>query len=194
MPSMQQAFNTLLQRLDTYGWEDETERTSVILIKDMLARYPDIWLQSCEAGHITGSGLILDRVNDKVLLMYHRKLQYWLQMGGHGEDEFDPAQTALREANEESGLTDLKFYPDSASPMFIDVDAHIIPAHHDKPEHYHLDFRYLFFTRSPEKIQRLKTEAKDLQWYSFSEIPALQLKPATLRLIKKAEKLLHSSH
>lgn len=194
MPSVQQASNALLQRLDTYVWEDEAEYASILLVKDMLAKYPDIWLQSCEAGHITGSGLILDRVNDKVLLMYHRKLQYWLQMGGHGEDEFDPAQTALREATEESGLIDLKFYSDSESPMLIDVDAHIIPARNDKPAHYHLDFRYLFFTQAPEKIQRLTTEAKDLQWYSFSEIPALQLKPATLRLIKKAEKLLPSSH
>ena len=189
---MQHASNTLLQLLATYEWEDKAEETSIRLIQDMVAKHPDIWLQSCEAGHVTGSGLILDISNRKVLLMYHRKLQFWLQMGGHGEGEFDPSQTALREATEESGLTDLKFYPDTGFATLIDVDAHIIPARADKPEHYHLDFRYLFFTLSPEKIQRLETEAKDLRWCASPEIAVLHLKPATLRLIKKAERLLNS--
>lgn len=187
---MQYASHALLHLLDTHLWVDEAEKNSVAFSKDLVAKHPDIWLQSCEVGHVTGSGLILDISNRKVLLMYHRKLQYWLQMGGHGEDEFDPSQTALREATEKSGLTDLKFYPDTGFPTLIDVDAHIIPARTDKPEHYHLDFRYLFFTLSAEKIQCLETEAKDLRWYAFPEIAVLPLKPATLRLIKKAERLI----
>ena len=124
--------------------------------------------------------------------MYHRKLHLWLQMGGHGEGELDPSQIALREAIEESALPDLTFFPSSKQPMFVDVDAHNIPARNDVPEHYHLDFRYLLLTSSPTKIRLANSEAHDLRWYSFSEVPALPLKPATLRLIKKAERLLQS--
>ena len=44
-------------------------------------------------------------------MTFHRKLQRWLQLGGHGTvDETDPSQTALREAIEESGLKDLQFH------------------------------------------------------------------------------------
>ncbi len=188
--SMQQASDRLLELLDAHVCEDDAEVASVILAKQMTVQHPDIWLQSCKEGHITGSGLILDRANERVLLMYHRKLQLWLQMGGHGEGELSPSRIAVREATEESGLPDLTFFPDPDQPIFIDIDAHIIPARPNTPEHYHLDFRYLLCTSMAEKIQRLKAEANDLCWYSFPETAALPLKPATLRLIKKAERLL----
>ncbi len=189
----QQASHKLLQHLETYVCESEIETASVVRSKRMIMKHPDIWYQSCEEGHITGSGLIIHKASKEILLMYHRKLQLWLQMGGHGEGELDPSQIALREAIEESGLTDLTFFPDSVQPTFIDVDAHLIPGRGDIVEHYHLDFRYLFYTSSPEKIQRAKAEAHDLRWYSFSEIPTLPLRQATLRLIQKAMSVLNSS-
>ncbi len=193
MTDMQQASHRLLKQLDVYVCEDDAEVASVTRAKQMIVQHEDIWLQSCKAGHITGSGLIFDRANERVLLMCHRKLQLWLQMGGHGEGELDPSQIALREAIEESALPDLTFFPASEQPTFIDVDAHTIPARPDVPEHYHLDFRYLLLTSSPEKIRLPHAEAHDLRWFSFSEIPALPLKPATLRLVKKAERLLRKS-
>ncbi len=187
---MQQASHQLLMLLDTYVCGDDAECASVVRARQMITQHADIWLQSCREGHVTGSGLILDPGNKRVLLLHHRKLQLWLQMGGHGEDEFDPSRTALREAFEESGLTDLAFFPNPAQPTLIDVDAHIIPARNEQPEHYHLDFRYLFSTFSPKKIQLAQAEAKEMRWFAFSEIAALPLKPATLRLLRKAEKLL----
>ena len=187
---MQQASHRLLEQLDTYVYEDDAEAISVTLAKQMIMQHKDIWLQSCNEGHITGSGLILDGSNERVLLMYHRKLQLWLQMGGHGEGELDPSQIALREAIEEFALPDLTFFPSSEYPMFVDVDAHIIPARLDIPAHYHLDFRYLLLTSLPEDIRLPHAEAHDLRWYSFAEIPTLPLKPATLRLVMKAKRFL----
>jgi len=190
---MQLASHRLLEQLDAYVCTDDAEVASVTLAKQMIVRHKDIWMQSCKEGHITGSGLIFDRASERVLLMYHRKLQLWLQMGGHGEGELDPSYIALREAIEESALLDLTFFPSSEQPMLVDVDVHSIPARRGIPEHYHLDFRYLLLTSSPEKIRLPHAEAHDLRWYAFSEIPALPLKPATFRLVKKAERLLRKS-
>ena len=181
----------LLQLLEDHPCENEEEAVSVSLIKKTLTKYPSIWFQSCEQGHITGSGLILDREQKKMLLMHHKKLHRWFQMGGHGEGELDPSHIALREAQEESGLTDLQFFPDVGHPTLIDVDAHMIPQGQNRPAHYHFDFRYLLFTASPEKIRCLETEAKDLRWYSFAEVTQLELQPPTLRLIQKAKRLLN---
>lgn len=185
-----QSSTLLLQLLEKHICEDEAEEAAVFLIKDMLRRHPNIWFQSCEEGHITASGLILDVAHKKILLMFHKKLRQWLQMGGHGESELDPAQIALREATEESGLTDLSFFPDVGYPTLVDVDAHRIPAHQQRPEHYHLDFRYLFFTASPAQIQCLATEAKELRWFSLPELADLKLAPPVLRLIGKARRLM----
>ncbi len=187
---MLQASRQLLTLLDTYVCGDAAECDSVTLARQMITQHGDIWLQSCKEGHVTGSGLILDPEGKRVLLLHHRKLQRWLQTGGHGEDEFDPSRTALREAFEESGLPDLAFFPNPAQPTLIDVDAHIIPARNEQPEHYHLDFRYLLSTALPERIQLAQAEAKELQWFAFSEIAALPLNSSTLRLLRKAEKLL----
>src|SRR4051812_739704 len=50
----------------------------------------------------TSSGLILE--NDKVLLLFHRKLQCWIYPGGHVEQDEDPIRAVEREVLEETGL------------------------------------------------------------------------------------------
>jgi 8-oxo-dGTP pyrophosphatase MutT (NUDIX family) len=55
-------------------------------------------------GHFTGSLFVFSAHTGHVLLHHHRRLDKWLQMGGHDEGESDPAATALREGREESGL------------------------------------------------------------------------------------------
>jgi 8-oxo-dGTP pyrophosphatase MutT (NUDIX family) len=190
---LHQPTSLLLQVLEKHQCEDDEEQDSVTLIKKMLREYPNLWFQSCEVGHITGSGLILDTTNKKFLLMHHKKLLRWLQMGGHGESELDPAHIALREAVEESGLPDLRFFPDVGYPTLLDVDAHIIPAGQNRPQHYHLDFRYAFYTGSPDQVRCLHSEAKDLRWFSFAEVADLDLNPSTFRLISKANRLMGNS-
>src|SRR5688500_13307290 len=55
-------------------------------------------------GHITGAAWLVDAEGRRVLLTHHRKLNKWLQLGGHADGEADVRAVALREAEEESGL------------------------------------------------------------------------------------------
>ena len=55
-----------------------------------------------EDGHVTASMLITNTERTKVLLMFHKKLQKWLQFGGHSDDSPDVLATAIREFHEES--------------------------------------------------------------------------------------------
>src|SRR3989344_5120336 len=41
---------------------------------------------------------------DKILLIFHKKHQIWLQVGGHIELNEDPEEALLREIKEECGL------------------------------------------------------------------------------------------
>jgi 8-oxo-dGTP pyrophosphatase MutT (NUDIX family) len=66
-------------------------------------------------GHFTGSAFIFSADSGHVLLHHHRRLDRWLQMGGHDEGESDPALTALREGREESGLSALVLSPRRSS-------------------------------------------------------------------------------
>ncbi len=53
--------------------------------------------------HYTASAVILDD-EDRVLLVHHNKIGLWLYPGGHIDPNEDPAQAALREVAEETGI------------------------------------------------------------------------------------------
>ncbi|MBC7792579.1 MAG: NUDIX hydrolase, partial [Clostridia bacterium] len=110
-------------------------------------------------GHFTASAFVLSPEGDAILLVKHPKLGRWLQPGGHVEPEDrDLASAALREAREETGLTDLTFL----SPDIFDVDVHVIPARKDEPEHKHFDVRFAF--KSPTRALTLEEGITGARW------------------------------
>ena len=130
---------------------------------------PSAFLRERLAGHFTGSAWLVSADGQRVLLMHHRKLDRWLQPGGHADGDADLAAVALREAEEETGLRDLHI-----EPGIFDLDAHRIPARADVPEHTHHDVRYVIRTRGGEAPQG-NAESLALAWV---EIDALRDDPA----------------
>jgi 8-oxo-dGTP pyrophosphatase MutT (NUDIX family) len=137
-------------------------------------------------GHITGSAFVVCRSMGKVLLHHHRRLNAWLQLGGHDDGEHDPRATALREAAEESGLKDLSLLQDE----ILDLDVHDIPAGKGEPPHEHHDVRYALLTRTPETIQRDAGESLDLAWFTLGEAAKKMNEPGARRALARLAKLL----
>lgn len=99
---------------------------------------------SFDPGHLTASGVVLSRDRTRVLLVFHRRLQRWLQPGGHVEPTDDHlVDTARREVLEETGA-DLD---PKVSPRLVGVDVHRIPARADEPPHWHHDLVFRFAAR-----------------------------------------------
>lgn len=137
-------------------------------------------------GHITGSAFIVSPKDELVLLHHHRRLDRWLQMGGHSDGELDASEIARREGTEESGLCDLEFL----DPAILDLDIHQIPAARGEPAHEHFDVRYALFTRNPDSIFRQEAESNELMWFSFEEAIEKMKEPGAERAIARLGKLL----
>jgi 8-oxo-dGTP pyrophosphatase MutT (NUDIX family) len=116
------------------------------------------------AGHFTASSWLVDRPGQRVLLTHHRKLERWLQLGGHADGDRDLARVALKEAEEESGLSGL-----SVEPTIFDLDRHWIPERGDVPGHWHYDVRYVVHAGGSEAFV-VSDESHDLAWREIAAI------------------------
>lgn len=111
------------------------------------------------AGHFTGSAWLVSVDGQRALLMHHRKLDRWLQPGGHADGEQDLARVALKEAEEESGLSALCLL----DGRIFDLDKHWIPERGEVVGHWHYDVRYVVRTIGSE-IFRINAESLALAW------------------------------
>ena len=147
-------------------------------------------------GHVTGSALVVNNSFTKVLLTHHRKLDKWLQLGGHADGEHQIEKVALKEALEESGLKKLKLLDpislilknSHARPLPFDIDIHKIPARKQEPAHYHYDLRYLVMAEEDETV-KVSEESHDVKWWSLNEARPLNNERSMLRQYHKLEAL-----
>ena len=152
-------------------------------MRDFVLSTDKPFCRSTEQGHITASAWILNTDRTHALLCHHRKLDMWIQLGGHMEPEQDDSvfAGATREAYEESGLGELE----ALAPEIFDIDIHRIPAHGAEPAHLHYDVRYLFAAKANNAVQ-LTRESKDLAWVKLDEVHTLSQEQSLLRMAEKS--------
>lgn len=145
-----------------------------------VSEHPDCFERSCHVGHITGSAWVVDPARRQVVLTHHRKLDRWLQLGGHADGEADPLAVALREAREEAGLRRLR----AVTPALFDVDCHRIPAQGPEPEHLHFDLRFLIEADPTEPLV-VSDESHAVAWVPLGEVVRLNPSASLARLVRK---------
>lgn len=133
-----------------------------------LLDHPDAFLRTHLPGHITGSAWIVDPSREYLLLTHHAKLNKWLQPGGHADGDENVLNVALREANEETGLKELKLIQNK----IFDIDIHTIPMRKDFPEHLHFDIRFVF-EGSKDVPLILTDESHALAWVHVDDLRKL---------------------
>lgn len=143
-------------------WQREAACADEFLV--LLDDPADPFVRERLAGHFTASAWLVDGSGTRVLLTHHRKLGLWLQLGGHADGDRNLARTALREAEEESGLQGLRVVPG-----IFDLDRHRIPEHKGVPAHWHYDVRYVVHAGAHEDFV-VSDESHALAWRGIASL------------------------
>ena len=116
--------------------------------------------------HITASCFVLSPGLDRVLLCFHRKGRFWVQLGGHIEPgDSSVAEAALREAREESGVAALT--PLGSLPL--DLDRHGLGGGFGRcSRHWDLGYGAIADPSAPVAVSE---ESEDVAWFPVDALP-----------------------
>ena len=175
----------LLKLIESYGERYPIEEKTISRYRTFISNNENCFERTLLKGHITCAAWIIDLTQTKALLTHHRKLNKWLQLGGHADGDSDVHRVAAREANEESGIDSLKLL----SREILDIDIHKIPERKNVPEHLHYDARFLFQVTDNENYQ-VSNESYDLAWVPIEKIQNYTTEESIIRMISKAKDLI----
>ncbi|MDR0632451.1 MAG: NUDIX hydrolase [Holosporaceae bacterium] len=173
----------LREKLERYHPTDETEVADKAKMLEFLNSQEDCFERSLSIGHFTGSCWIVNRDDTKFLLTLHKKIGFWLQLGGHADGDYDLVRVSLKEAREESGLQHIELL----SNEIFDIGVHLTSEYKEVPAHYHYDVRFLMKASDPQEDIKISDESDDLRWFD-TPIVAPSLGVDIFRMFEKWEK------
>ena len=148
----------------------EQEETEKRLMLAYLERFSDLLTRKNEMAHFTASCWIVNPARDKVLLAYHNLYQSWAWLGGHADGDGDLRRVALREAQEESGLTQARILGEGIFSLeILGVDGHVRRGRY-VGTHLHLNVTYLLEADDRLPIRAKPDENSAVRWMPVGEV------------------------
>lgn len=174
---------TIVDLLTDYRLRYPDETGTVDQYLEFVNMYDDCFERTQLLGHVTGSAWLVNQAGTHVLLTHHRKLDIWVQLGGHADGDSVPLNVALREAREESGIDAIS----AVSEDLFDIDIHEIPARKSEPAHFHYDARFLLQTTASDEFV-ISDESHALEWVDVERIADKTDEESMLRMAAKYRK------
>jgi 8-oxo-dGTP pyrophosphatase MutT (NUDIX family) len=175
----------LISLLENYKPYDEMERLHVLQVQQFLRESHNVYDRANLLGHVVADAWIVNPARTHVVLVEHGMDKKWMAPGGHCDGNPDVCAAAVREAEEETGLTNLKPLLNGG---IYDVNVGIVPAREKEwgiePPHLHFDICFAF--EAPDNAPLIISHESDgLKWVALDELKNLNTQPTHYRRIEK---------
>lgn len=175
----------LLELLDSYKTPFMEEAAMVQRARRFAELHPNCF-ERIDEGHFTGSAWVLNPAHTHTLMLLHRKLNMWLQPGGHADGDSDITRVVLKEISEESGV-DLSHIKLINEEIF-DVDIHVVHATEFDPRHEHFDIRFLVELDDSLPLPG-NEESHQIGWVPLEEVPRFNNARSFYRMVQKTRRI-----
>ncbi len=156
----------LITQYQAYNQQEITDKKEMLAYLD---QYDNLLTRENPAAHFTVSAWVVNDDWTKTVMAYHNIYQSWSWLGGHVDGEPDLLQVALKEVQEETGLSQLKPVQNSIySIEILPVPAHVKKGQPIK-EHLHLNITYLIQADESEKLRDKEDENSAVTWMQLEE-------------------------
>lgn len=168
---------SLFQEIENYEPLNEQEaRDKEVMLKYILNNENCLMRENLIA-HFTVSLWTVNQARTKTLMVYHNIYQSWSWIGGHADGIEDLCSVAMRELQEETGVSNASLVSrDIFSLEILTVDGHIKKGAY-VPSHLHLNVTYLAEADENEKLVVNEEENQAVKWWTFEEALKVSTEP-----------------
>ena len=175
----------LLHQIENYIPANEQEQRDKEQMIRFITENPDCLERSNEVGHFTTSIWTVNKARTKTLMVYHNIYNSWSWIGGHADGVEDLSVVAMRELQEETGVTKATLVSrDIFSLETITVDGHMKKGEYVS-SHLHFNITFLAEADESEALIVNEDENKAVKWWSLEEALKASTEPWMVERVYK---------
>ena len=160
----------LREEIEKYVAYNEQEEADKEIMLRCIDSFEDVLTRDNQLFHFTASNWIVNKERTKILMVYHNIYQSWAWTGGHAGGDSDLLYVARREAEEETGIKNLRLLSDGIFDLqILGVDSHWKRGKY-VATHMHFDCCYLFEADENEVLKVKEDENSGVKWIKMEDV------------------------
>lgn len=174
------------KQIADYKPKNDQERNDKLVIEGFINEVrSDLLTRENRIAHFTSSGFVVNKTFDKILMIHHKIYDTWTWTGGHADGEEDMLVTAIKEAKEETGLTQIKPLTSCVDSIdILPVWGHVKRGQYVSA-HLHLNTSFILIGDESEKLVTNEDETHGVKWVHVDDMVEASQEPELIVVYNK---------